>query len=187
MAQLAAAYGRWVLVEDLAWYAFGVLSAPDYRVRFGPSLAIEHPRIPFPVSVDLFDHMRALGEELGQAHLLEAPVPQEVRFEGEGTGVVGAPRFDASTDEVWINASQRFTGVPADAWAWGGSFRPLEHFLTDRRDRQLDMDQIAMYRSAIWAVRESIRLGPGLDSALEAVLSSTLEIASNVDTANPFG
>ena len=187
MAQLAAAYGRRVPVEDLAWYTFGVLSAPDYRVRFGPSLAIEHPRIPFPVSVDLFDRMRAFAEELGQAHLLEAPVPQEIRFEGEGTGVVGGPLFDPSTHEVWINETQRFAGVPADAWAWGGSFRPLEHFLTDRRDRQLDLDQIAMYRAAIWAVRESIRLGPGLDSALEAILSSTLELGPTIDPANPFG
>lgn len=104
-----------------------------------------------------------------------------------GPGSLGVPRFDASSREVWINDTQRFTGVPADAWAWGGSFRPLEHFLTDRRDRQLDLDQIAMYRSAIWAVRESIRLGTALDSALDAILSSTLELGPTIDPANPFG
>jgi hypothetical protein len=103
-------------------------------------------------------------------------VPAEVRFEGEGDGVVGPPRHDPDEAAVWINASQRFTGVPTEAWAWGGAFRPLEHFLTDRRGRRLDAEQIAMFQSAIWAVREAIRLAPDLDSALTEVITATITL-----------
>jgi len=174
--RLATAYGRRPSVEDMGWFVFGVLSAPAYRQRFGAALAIDHPRIPFPAAAEPFERMRSLGEELGRAHLLEAPVPAEVRFEGEGDGVVGPPRHDPDDAAVWINATQRFTGVPTEAWAWGGAFRPLEHFLTDRRGRRLDAEQIAMYQSAIWAVREAIRLAPALDGALTEVITATISL-----------
>ncbi len=174
MERLTAAYGDRPSVEDVGWFVFGVLSAPAYRERFAAALAIDHPRIPFPATADAFERMRSLGEELGRAHLLEATVPPDVRFEGEGDGVVGPPRHDPGESVVWINSTQCFTGVPTDAWAWGGAFRPLGHFLTDRRGRRLDAEQIAMFQSAIWAVRESIRLAPGLDAALVEVLTTTL-------------
>ena len=61
-------------------------------------------------------------------------------------------------------------------WRWGLGFRPLEHFLTDRKGRQLDGAQIAMFQSAITAVRGSIALGPDLDAALADVLAQTLEL-----------
>jgi len=181
--RLTAAYGHRPSVEDVGWFVFGVLSAPAYRERFAAALAIDHPRIPFPATTGAFERMRALGEELGRAHLLEASVPRDVRFEGEGDGVVGPPRHDPVESVVWINSNQRFTGVATEAWAWGGAFRPLEHFLADRRGRRLDAEQIAMFQSAIWAVREAIRLAPALDAALAAVLEATL--AFGAEAAQP--
>jgi hypothetical protein len=103
-------------------------------------------------------------------------VPADVRLEGEGDGVVGPPRHDSDGAAVWINATQRFTGIPSEAWAWGGAFRPLEHFLTDRRGRRLDAEQIAMFQSAIWAVREAIRIAPQLDGALTEVITATITL-----------
>ena len=80
-----------------------------------------------------------------------------------------------AADAVWINATQRFTGVPEAAWAWGGAFRPLEHWLTDRRGRALDLAQLEQYQRAIHAVREAIRLEPLLDEQLARVLAAPLE------------
>ena len=71
---------------------------------------------------------------------------------------------------MWINATQSFSGIPADAWAWGEGFRPLEHYLDERKGSRLDTEQIQAYQSAIHAVRECIRLAPALDAALDAVL-----------------
>ncbi len=68
----------------------------------------------------------------------------------------------------------RSLGGAAHSSLAGGAFRPLEHFLTDRRGRRLDAEQIAMFQSAIWAVREPIRMAPALDAALAGVLETTL-------------
>jgi hypothetical protein len=55
-----------------------------------------------------------------------------------------------------------------------GAARPLEHFLTDRKGRTLDVDQVRMYLQAITAVRVAIELALDLDAALAAVLADTL-------------
>lgn len=173
-AQLAAAYGRRPTVDGVAWHTFAILSAPSYRQRFAAALSIDHPRIPFPASEESFRGLAVLGEELGRAHLLEATVGPDIRFEGAGTNAIEGVRYDPDAERVWVNATQAFTGVPHEAWVWGEHFRPLEHFLDDREGRRLDTDQIGAYQSAIHAVRECIRLGPALDAGLDEVLANPL-------------
>jgi predicted helicase len=177
-SRLAAAYGRTVDVEAIAWYVFAVLSSPAYRRDYAAELSIDHPRIPFPTDAGVFATMAALGAELAAAHLMEAPVAADIRFEGEGTNRVDEARHDAATSAVWINATQRFTGVPEAAWAWGGAFRPLQHWLTDRRRRTLDLAQLEQYQRAIHAVREAIRLEPLLDEQLARVLAAPLKFGA---------
>ena len=118
--------------------------------------------------------MVELGRRLGAAHLLESPVPDDIRFVGEGSGIIERIRHDPDVGAVRINVSQRFTGVPLDAWTWGQGFRPLEHFLTDRKGRPLDADQVAMFQGAVTAVRASLELAPQLDAALSEILVDTL-------------
>jgi hypothetical protein len=173
-SRLAQTYGRRPTVEEIAWYTFAVLSSPAFRRRFGASLSIDHPRIPFPADEAVFGDVARLGEELGGAHLLEASVAPDIRFIGEGTHAVEEVRYDVDASRVWVNGTQSFAGVPPGAWLWGEGFRPLEHYLDERRGRPLDTDQIRAYQSAIHAVRECIRLAPALDTALEAVLSAPL-------------
>lgn len=158
----------------IAAYVLAVLSAPAYRRAFTAPMEIDHPRIPFPAAADVFAAMAALGAELAAAHLMEAPVAADIRVEGEGTNRVDKARHDAATNAVWINATQRFTGVSEAAWPWGGAFRPLEHWLTDRRGRTLDLAQLEQYQRAIHAVREAIRLEPLLDEQLARVLAAPL-------------
>jgi hypothetical protein len=173
---LVDCYGS-VSVEQVAWYVFGVLSAPSYREQFATQLAIDHPRVPFPVDRSTFDAMTALGERLARAHLLEAPIPSDgVRLMGQGSGVVAAVRYEAEGESVWINREQRFAPITPEEWAWGLGFRPLEHFLDDRRGRQLDVEQIEMFRKAAFAVRESLALTEPLDDALASVLEAPLEL-----------
>lgn len=173
---LESVVGHAVEPESIFWYVFGVLSAPGYRDRFKAELEFDHPHVPFPANVRAFDDMAALGRRLGIAHLLEAVPPSDVRFVGVGDGRVGAPRFDEATSSVWINPTQHFTGVPPEAWTWGGAFRPLEHFLVERRGKVLDMEQVQMFQQAINAVRTSIEVAPALDAAFDAVLAETLDV-----------
>jgi hypothetical protein len=155
---------------------FGALSAQRYRKDFAAALAIDHPRVPFPATAGAFERMAGLGRRLGAAHLLEAPILADIRFVGEGSGVVEQIRHDPDSGSVSINVSQRFTGVPSEAWKWGLGFRPLEHFLTDRKGLRLDGQQIAMFQAAITAVRDSMTLAPELDVALADVLAETLDL-----------
>ncbi len=118
----------------------------------------------------------ALGERLGRAHLLEAPLPPDgVRFIGDGSGVVEEVRYDAEGASVWINREQRFSPVTLEEWQWGLGFRPLEHFPDDRRGRQLDVEQIEMFGRAAFAVRQSIQLAEPLDAALALILEKPLD------------
>ena len=174
VARLAVAYDHRPSVEEVAWYTLGVLSAPSYRRRFAAALAIDHPRIPFPTDQSQFSEMAALGEELGKAHLLDATVAPDIRFVGSGTSSIEDVSHDEATNSVRINGTQSFTGVPVEAWAWGEGFRPLEHYLDERRGRRLDTDQIQAFQSAVHAVRECIRLGQTIDVLLDAVLTTPL-------------
>jgi hypothetical protein len=181
--ELATAYRRRPSVDEIAWYAFAVLSAPSFRRRFAAALAIDHPRIPFPASEGTFRDLAVLGEELGRSHLLETALAPDIRFDGEGTNAIGDFKHDEATGRVWVNSTQAFTGVPRAAWIWGEGFRPLEHFLEDRRGGRLDTDQIVAFQSAIQAVRDCIRVGPGLDAALDAVLAYPLVFTEMTPTA----
>jgi hypothetical protein len=174
--RLSDCYGP-ISVEQVAWYVFGVLSAPAYREQFAAALAMDHPRVPFPAHRSSFDGMASLGERLGRAHLLEAPATQDgVRFIGDGSGVVEEVRYDAEGASVWINRDQRFAPVTPEEWGWGLGFRPLQHFLDDRRGRQLDVEQIGMFAKAAFAVRESIELAGPLNEALALVLEEPLDL-----------
>jgi predicted helicase len=166
--------GADVTVKMMAAYVLALLSAPEYRRLFSSPLEIDHPHIPFPADASAFAAMSALGAELAAAHLMESLVAADIRFEGEGSNRVDEARHDAATSAAWINATQRFTGVPEAAWAWGGAFRPLEHWLTDRRGRTLDLAQLEQYQRAVHAVREAIRLEPLLDEQLARVLAAPL-------------
>lgn len=177
-SRLATAYGRTVDVEAIGWHVFAVLSSPAYRRDYAAELSIDHPRIPFPADATVFAAMSALGAKLAAAHLMEASVAPDIRFEGPGSNRVDEARHDAGTGSVWINATQRFTGAPEAAWAWGGAFRPLEHWLTDRRGRTLDLAQLEQFQRAIHAVREAIRLEPLLDEQLVQVLAEPLEFGA---------
>lgn len=177
---LAAAHGARHSVEDMAMYTLAILSSPLYRSRFSESLEQDHPHIPFPRDRGAFDRMAELGRLLASAHLLEAPIDEGVRFAGDGDSRVSRIRYDAATETAWVNERQHFTGVTRAAWDWGGAFRPIEHFLADRQDRQLDLEQIEMFMRAVTAVLRTMELEPDLDINLDAIVGATLEFpASN--------
>ena len=82
-------------------------------------------------------------------------VPAVHRFEGEGDGVVGRVRY--VDGRVWINASQYFTDVPEEVWAYEiGSYRVCEKWLRDRRGAVLRHEDVRRYRGVLVAVAETL-------------------------------
>jgi hypothetical protein len=55
--------------EDLFHYVYALLWSDTYRTRYHGRLRLEFPRIPLPASPELFEDLKALGEQLVAVHL----------------------------------------------------------------------------------------------------------------------
>ncbi len=60
-------------------YIYGILYCPQYRELYGPILAKDFPRVPFPQIKSLFDQMASLGEKLASHHLLIDPATRNIQ------------------------------------------------------------------------------------------------------------
>ena len=68
LAQFRDTLGDDISDDDLFFYVYGVLHAPDFRGTFEASLAKEAPRVPLVESRVLFDTFAAAGRELCDLH-----------------------------------------------------------------------------------------------------------------------
>ena len=60
---------------------------------------------------------------------------------------------------------------------WGLGFRPLEHYLVDRKGRVLDAAQMEAFCRAVFAVEESLAVAEPMNETLSSVLRHSLELA----------
>jgi hypothetical protein len=156
--------------EDIFHYAYAVFHSPGYRNRYAEFLKIDFPRLPLTGSLELFRALAQLGSELVALHLLESPKINNfiTRFEGQGDNSI--PKKSIYKDgAVWINASQRFEGVPEAVWNFHvGGYQVCEKWLKDRKGRTLSADDIAHYQRVVVALNETIRLMAEIDAVIEA-------------------
>ena len=119
--------------EAMFYYSYGLLHAPDYRLRFADTLAKELPRLPVPTDRAIFDAFERAGRELAELHcgfesvepfpvtlaqgdlrLINIPDPvvfwrvEKMRFGGKQ----GA--YDRSV--IHYNHNLTLTGVPLEAY-----------------------------------------------------------------------
>ena len=153
--------------EEILAYIYAVLYSPTYRERYYEFLKYDFPRIPLPQDIDQFRNLAALGQELINWHLLkDVQIPNRHRFGGEGDGVVGKPRHEDRN--VWINATQHFTNVPAEVWEYEiGAYQVCEKWLKDRRGEMLIHAEVRQYRSILVAVAETLRVMAEIDEWLK--------------------
>lgn len=155
--------------EDIFHYAYAVFHSPTYRTRYAEFLKIDFPRLPLTGSLELFRALAKLGGELVALHLLESPTVNAfiTRFEGKGDNSV--PKKPIYKDgAVWINASQRFEGVPEAVWNFHiGGYQVCEKWLKDRKGRTLSPEDIAHYQRVVVALFETIRLMAEIDRVIE--------------------
>lgn len=156
--------------ENIFCYIYAVFHSPNYRSRYAALLKIDFPRLPLTGSIDLFRTLGKLGGELVALHLLESPKVNDfiTRFEGKGDNTI--PKKPTYKDgAVWINASQRFEGVPEAVWNFHvGGYQVCEKWLKDRKGRKLSADDIAHYQRIVVALNETIRLMAEIDAVIEA-------------------
>ncbi len=142
-------------------YVYGVLHSPDYRATYAEFLKLDFPRIPWPASPEVFQHVSEKGEALRRLHLMEPGAVGETPyvFDGKGDDIVAAgyPKF--ANGRVFINPDQRFDGVPNVAWTFFiGGYQPAQKWLKDRRGRALSWDDVGHYQKIVKILAETDRI-----------------------------
>jgi predicted helicase len=149
---------------DILDYIYAVLHSPTYREKYKEFLKIDFPRVPYPKDKETFWNLVKLGGEIRQIHLLESPVVEKFisKYPVTGTNVVGKLKYEDG--KVFINETQYFEDVPEVAWNFYiGGYQPAQKWLKDRKDRELQVDDIRHYLKIIVALTETDRLMKEVD------------------------
>jgi predicted helicase len=149
---------------DILDYIYAVLYSPSYREKYKEFLKIDFPRVPYPKDKDTFWKLVKFGGEIRQIHLLESSVVEKpiTKYPFTGTNIVGKVKYENGT--VHINETQCFEDVPEVAWNFFiGGYQPAQKWLKDRKDRELQIDDIRHYMKIIVALTETDRLMKEID------------------------
>lgn len=152
---------------DILDYIYAVLHSPTYREKYKEFLKIDFPRVPYPKGAATFWKLVKLGSQLREIHLLESPVVEQyiTQYPVNGTNMVVKPKY--VDGKVYINDSQYFDKVPLVAWEFYiGGYQPAQKWLKDRKDRQLEFDDILHYQKIIVALTETDRLMKAIDEII---------------------
>lgn len=153
---------------DLLDYIYAVLHSPAYREKYKEFLKIDFPRVPYPTDAKTFWQLVALGGQIRELHLLESKKVEDLitSYPVGGSNIVGKPIF--KDGKVYINETQYFDNVPELAWNFYiGGYQPAQKWLKDRKDRELDFDDVLHYQKMIVALTETDRLMKEIDKVLE--------------------
>ncbi len=153
---------------DIIDYIYAVLHSPTYREKYKEFLKTDFPRVPYPQDQDSFWKLAKLGGKIRQIHLLESTVVEKpiAKYPITGTNIVGKVKYD--NGNVFINETQYFEGVPEVAWNFYiGGYQPAQKWLKDRKDRELQIDDIRHYLKIIVALSETDRLMKEIDKCVE--------------------
>jgi predicted helicase len=149
---------------DILDYIYAIIHSPTYREKYKEFLKIDFPRVPYPKDKDTFWKLVKLGGEIRQIHLLESAVVEKPisKYPQTGTNVVGKTKYE--NGNVYINETQCFEDVPEVAWNFYiGGYQPAQKWLKDRKDRELQIDDIRHYMKIIVALTETDRLMKEID------------------------
>lgn len=149
---------------DLLDYIYALLHSPRYREKYKEFLKIDFPRVPVPPDHVKFWQLVKLGGELRQIHLMESAALENyiTQYPEDGDNIVVKPTY--KDGNVYINETQYFANVPEIAWNFYiGGYQPAQKWLKDRKDRELDFEDILHYQKIIVALTETDRIMKEID------------------------
>lgn len=143
------AYGEAVTKEQVFYYVYGLLHAPDYRERYAADLKKTLPRIPLVASREDFEAFVAAGRELADLHVnyeTVAPYPlhEETSLQFDAADRdhwrVAKMRWKSRTDhsEIIYNAHLILSGIPDVAHEYLLGSRSALEWLIDRYQVKTD-------------------------------------------------
>ncbi len=149
---------------DILDYIYAVLHSPTYREKYKEFLKIDFPKVPYPKDPNTFWQLVQLGGEIRQIHLLESPIVEQyiTQYPIDGDNIVDKPKY--KDGRVYINDTQYFDNVPQGAWEFYiGGYQPAQKWLKDRKEHNLEFDDILHYQKIIVALSETDRLMQKID------------------------
>lgn len=162
--------------EDIFDYIYGVLHSPNYREKYKEFLKVDFPRIPYPKNKEYFDHYKDCGHQLRELHLMRQVPPVQTTL-SSGSGEVTRAQWD--NGKVYINDTQYFDNVPAEAWnMYIGGYQPAQKWLKDRKGRTLNTDEMEHYEKIIVVLLETNRIMQQMDNPLEQVEELKKKVAT---------
>jgi len=154
-----------VTKEDIFYYVYGVLHAPDYRTQFAHDLKKMLPRIPFATSPALFWTFSSAGRDLAHWHIdYESvdPWPLEEQQHGSVTDPtklyhVDKMRWGRTPDgkpdksTILYNAYLTLTGIPLEAYAYIVNGKSALEWVMERYQVKTDKDSGIVNDSNEWS------------------------------------
>lgn len=160
---------------DILDYIYAILHSPNYREKYKDFLKIDFPKVPYPKDKDVFLQLVKLGGEIRLLHLLESRKIDEyiTSYPNDGSNKITRAinkndwelyDIENNLGRVWINDEQFFDKIPLVAWDFYiGGYQPAQKWLKDRKERELDFDDISHYQKIIVALFETARLMKEID------------------------
>ncbi|MEI7670067.1 MAG: type ISP restriction/modification enzyme, partial [Pseudomonadota bacterium] len=149
---------------DLLDYIYAVLHSPKYRETYKEFLKIDFPTIPYPEDVKNFISLVELGREIRELHLMESPKLNKLITSYPENGDNKIEKVIYKEGKIYINKTQYFDNVPENAWNFYiGGYQPAQKWLKDRKDRNLNFDDITHYQRIIVALFETDKLMQEID------------------------
>jgi predicted helicase len=149
---------------DVLDYIYSVFYSPSYREKYKVFLKMDFPRVPYPKDKETFWKLVKLGSEIRKIHLLESDLLDKPisMYPFPGNNIIGKTKYD--NGKVYINETQCFDNVPEVAWNFSiGGYQPAQKWLKDRKERELQIEDIRHYMKIIVALTETDRLMKEID------------------------
>ncbi|MGH1353051.1 MAG: type ISP restriction/modification enzyme [Methyloligellaceae bacterium] len=155
-------------------YIYGVLHNPNYREAYKEFLKVDFPRIPYPMSSDMFWDISEKGARLRRLHLMEGAIIGETPypFSGVGDNKVDKTNFvmlpEEENGKVYINTEQYFENIPQISWDFYiGGYQPAQKWLRDRKGRELSFEDIMHYQKIIKILSETDQIMKTIEFPIE--------------------
>jgi predicted helicase len=153
---------------DVLDYVYAVLNSQAYRDKYKEFLISDFPRVPYPTNATIFWQLVKFGGELRLVHLFESDTLSKyiTKYPIDGDNIITKIKYDSN--KVYINDTQYFDGVPTNIWELSiGGYQPAQRWLKDRKERELNFNEISHYQKIIVVLIETERLIKEIDEVIE--------------------
>jgi len=174
--RLENTYKKENITEEIFYYVYAVLYSRVYRTSFPELLKIDYPKIPFTKNAELFEKLSLLGKELADLHLLKSSKlnKPQVKFHGQGNGMVEKVKFDESERKLLINLTQYFDNISKELWEFKvGKNQVIKQWI--KRKEKVEFEDAVEFSKISSAIYETFNTQNEIDKLYLEILNELIE------------